>query len=272
MTHNKIVVFDLDETLGYFVELGIFINVIEILFDITINDKQFNEILDLYPEFLRPNIIRILKYLKQRKQVNNKIQVMIYTNNQGPRSWVNMIKNYFETKINYNLFDQIIGAFKINGEIIEICRTSHRKSYDDFIRCTKLPRDAKICFLDDLQHDEMIHDNVYYINLKPYVYMIDYKVMADRFINSNISLLSNFGPEERKNIHTKIIDDIKMYNFKMINKTDAEQSVDEAIGKKIIHHFDLFFNIKHNKTKRNYITRSKSYKTQSKTHKNHRSG
>lgn len=260
MSHNKIVVFDLDETLGYFVELGIFINVIEILFDITINENQFNEILDLYPEFLRPNIIKILKYLKQRKQINNKTQVMIYTNNQGPRSWVDMIKNYFETKINYKLFDQIIGAFKINGEIIEICRTSHRKSYDDFIRCTKLPRDAKICFLDDLQHDEMIHDNVYYINLKPYVYMLDYKVMIDRFINSNVSLLSNITIEERKNMFNKIINDMKKYNFKIIDKNDNEQKVDDAIGKKIINHLNLFFNIKHNKTKRKYIIRSKTHK------------
>lgn len=189
MSYNRIVVFDLDETLGYFVELGIFINVIEDLFHVTIDEKVFNELLDLYPEFLRPNIIKILRYLKQRKQVNNKTLVMIYTNNQGPRNWVTMIKNYFETKINYKLFDQIIGAFKINGQVIEICRTSHRKSYDDFIRCTKLPKDAKICFLDDLQHDDMIHDNVYYINLKPYVYTLDFKLMTDCFINSNISLL-----------------------------------------------------------------------------------
>jgi hypothetical protein len=260
MSYNKIVVFDLDETLGYFVELGIFINVIEILFDTTINEKIFNELMDLYPEFLRPNIIKILRYLKQRKLSSNKTHVMIYTNNQGPRNWVNMIKNYFETKINYNLFDQIIGAFKINGKIIEICRTSHRKSYDDFIRCTKLPKDAKICFLDDLQHDDMIHDNVYYINLKPYVYTLDFKTMSDRFINSNSSLLSNLDINERKTIHNKIIEDMKKYNFDVYNKTREEQLVDEAIGKKIIHHFDTFFNVKLNKTKRNYIIKSKTHK------------
>ena len=35
---------------------------------------------------------------------------MIYTNNQGPKIWANMIKNYFDAKINYRLFDNIIGA------------------------------------------------------------------------------------------------------------------------------------------------------------------
>jgi FMN phosphatase YigB (HAD superfamily) len=72
MTYNKIVVFDLDETLGYFVQLGILIDVIEEIFNIDMEQNLFNEILDLYPEFLRPNIIKILKYLKQRNQINNK--------------------------------------------------------------------------------------------------------------------------------------------------------------------------------------------------------
>ena len=65
----KIVVFDLDETLGYFVELGIFWDCLDyFLKEETINEintiisKQdyFNEILDLFPEFIRPNIVSIL--------------------------------------------------------------------------------------------------------------------------------------------------------------------------------------------------------------------
>ena len=66
---SKIVVFDVDETLGYFVEFGIFWSSIiaykihqKINYELTQDD--FNKILDLYPEFIRPNIISILNYLK----------------------------------------------------------------------------------------------------------------------------------------------------------------------------------------------------------------
>ena len=41
---------------------------------------------------------------------------MIYTNNQGPPGWIDHIKEYFEAKISYKLFDQVVAAFKINGK------------------------------------------------------------------------------------------------------------------------------------------------------------
>ena len=64
---SKIVVFDLDETLGYFMELGMFWDSLTNYIknnklQIPIDQKLFNKILDLYPEFLRPNIIGILKF------------------------------------------------------------------------------------------------------------------------------------------------------------------------------------------------------------------
>ena len=78
---------------------------------------------------------------------------MIYTNNQGPTSWAKNISKYFDHKLKYKLFDQIIAAFKIRGQKIEPNRTSHDKTIDDLIRCTKLPSDMEICFIDDLYND-----------------------------------------------------------------------------------------------------------------------
>jgi hypothetical protein len=173
-----------------------------------------------------------------------------------------MIKSYFENKINYKLFDQVISAFKVKGEIIEVCRTSHRKSYDDFIRCTKLPKDAKICFLDDLQHDEMIHDNVYYINVKPYITTINFNEMVLRLINSKKPLITNLINKysDKKDLTNIIVKNMSKYNFKLYNKSDAEQKVDEIIGKTIINHFDTFFNIKLNKTRRRRFNNNKTLK------------
>jgi hypothetical protein len=90
---------------------------------------------------------------------------MIYTNNQGPIEWSNYIISYFESKIKFRLIDQIVSAFKVNGKRVEICRTSHNKSHKDFIKCTKIPENAEICFIDDSFYPEMANDNIYYINI-----------------------------------------------------------------------------------------------------------
>jgi hypothetical protein len=149
---SKIVVFDLDETLGYFVEFGMFWDALKNFIthqkiSIVIDQILFNKVLDLYPEFLRPNIINILNYLKHKKKAKNCNKLMIYTNNQGPDEWAQQIKLYFENKVNYKLFDQIIRAFKIKDKHVELCRTSHTKKHTDLIRCTKIPETTEICFL-----------------------------------------------------------------------------------------------------------------------------
>ena len=59
----KVVVFDLDETLGYFSQFGQLWNEL-----IPNKDIDFNELFDLYPEFLRPNILEILQFLNEKKK------------------------------------------------------------------------------------------------------------------------------------------------------------------------------------------------------------
>ena len=71
----KVVVFDLDETLGYYTEFGMFWDALNAFItnnktketNTIINQDIFNKVLDLYPEFHRPNILQILNYLKQKK-------------------------------------------------------------------------------------------------------------------------------------------------------------------------------------------------------------
>ena len=100
----KIVVFDLDETLGYFVEFGIFWKALteyfkSIKIDYNLCQEDFNLLFNLYPDFQRPKIMKILNYLKNRKKMYCCDKIMIYTNNQGPTTWANYIKNYYETKL-----------------------------------------------------------------------------------------------------------------------------------------------------------------------------
>jgi hypothetical protein len=187
----KVVVFDLDETLGYFLELGVFWEVLMLYANPSslLTQQVFNDVLDLYPEFIRPNILAILKYLKRQKMTGKCRSVMIYTNNKGPPEWVQLIKNYIHAKLEYNLFDQVIGAFKVNGVVVEICRTANEKSKDDFIRCTKLPDNIEICFIDNEYHANMNLDDVYYIKVNTYIYSLQLNVMIDRFLSNKISKL-----------------------------------------------------------------------------------
>jgi hypothetical protein len=262
----KIVVFDLDETLGYFMQLGMFWDAIKsyIKYDKIshpVDQKLFDDILNLYPEFLRPNIINILNYLKIKKQKNECNKLMVYTNNQGPPEWAKYIIGYFEKKINYELFDQIIAAFKVNGKQVEVCRTTHLKTHNDFIRCTKLPKEAKICFLDDVFYPGMSGDNIYYINIKPYVHDLPFDEMIERFIHSRI--LDIDSPISFKKY---ILEFIKVYNYYNVVKTKKEQDVDNILSKKILNHLHIFFNEfskkKTNKTreKRSKVPRNRTVK------------
>ena len=110
---------------------------------------------------------KILDFIHKKKVNKACNKIIIYTNNQGAKSWVKMISDYFDKKLGYSVFDNIIAAYKINGKQIEMCRTTHDKTHKDLIRCTKIPLNAEICYLDDVYYPEMSHKNVYYINIKP---------------------------------------------------------------------------------------------------------
>ena len=281
---SKIVVFDLDETLGYFVEFGMFWDALKHYYkdkdkdndkDIPVfNQSLFNKLLDLYPEFTRPNILNILNYLKRKK--NNKFchKLMIYTNNQGPPEWAQHIKGYFEDKLNFALFDQIIGAFKVNGKHVELLRTTHMKTHEDFISCTKIPETTQICFIDDVFHPGMSNDNIYYIHIKPYTYDLPFDAIFDRFATSECLPIS-YPTSMKDNILTFM----KRYNYTYVEKSKMEHEIDVMLSKKILHHLHVFFNrkqnngtvkqkIKNNKNNNNNINnQNKNKKSKNKTMK-----
>jgi len=256
---HKIVVFDLDETLGYFTEFGIFCDCLNTYFkNNNYSEKNFDLLLDLYPEFVRPKLIKILDYLKSKKMNNKCKKILIYTNNQGPKSWAVQIKNYFNKKIQYDLFDQIVAAFKVRGKQVEIGRTSHDKTIDDLIRCTKIPDDVDMCFIDDVYHSGMVDDKVYYIHVKGYKHSLTFKEMLNKYLKSDIGNRS-VSIKEIATFETSMEDEFKKYYYNVLEKTENEQEIDKIVGKMIIQHLKKFFYEQNDKTyKRKSKVKSKN--------------
>jgi hypothetical protein len=234
----KVVVFDLDETLGYFTEFAMFFDMLTKYLNLRerLHQKVFNKVFELYPEYLRPHILFILTFLKTKKLTGECTKVLIYTNNRGPPAWANMIKTYLEHKISYNLFDKVVGAFKVNGKIVEVCRRSNEKTTDDLMRCAKLPMDTHICFIDDTHYEKM--DNVYYIKLNPYVHNIHINTLVGRFLNT--SLVDEWHIDKDK--FTRYVNKKReTYNYRYIPKDDDEYDIDKIVSKKLYTFLEDFF-------------------------------
>ena len=179
---NKVIVFDLDDTIGHFEEISIFLYGLQNIFGKRINDNYIHNLLDLWPKFLRLGIIDILETIKKQKKKDKCVKAVIYTNNMGPRKWTMLIKSYLEKKIKYSLFDKVITAYRPNDR--DNCRTSHYKSYSDLLKCTGYSENTQFLFLDDQKHTYMQHHNINYILLEPYNYGMQFNKMINSFIAS----------------------------------------------------------------------------------------
>lgn len=235
--HKKIVVFDLDETLGHFVQLGALYDILQQLYG-TINQNQFNQLLNLYPELVRHDVYEMLRFVLRKKREKKCTKIFIYTNNQGPPSWGKHIVKYFEYKMGQTLFDDIIGAYKIRNHVNDERRTSNQKLYNDIKRITQSCDKTKICFLDDQQHDHMYHDNVFYIRLPPYIYVYTSKHMTERFVESTLckTMFPNF---KKRELYKTIRDGLDHYDFSThenVSKITSQYTHDE-----IMEYLTLFF-------------------------------
>jgi hypothetical protein len=181
--------------------------------------------------------------------------VMIYTNNQGPREWAVRLQRYFEAKVGSPIFDRIVAAFKVNGQRVELKRTSHDKTVSDLISCTRIPPDTQICFIDDQHHPRMEHDNVYYIHVKPYVCTVPYQVISDRLDTS--PMLERLGAPGKERLLRSIESLSQSYPGDDIVRGPDEITVDAVVGKRILHHIQEFFQMYGNRFTRRSAKRSR---------------
>ena len=221
---KKVIVFDMDKTLGYFTQLGVLIEAIEEIRKKSIKRTDLYKIFDLYPECFRPGIFKTLKYIKKNKKKEN-IKLLIYTNNIGPKKWAYDIKNYLEYKIGKNLFDKVITAWKVEGKVYEKCRTTHYKIYKDLLMCGKLDKKDKILFFDDTFFEDLAaNQQVTFIYNSAYKLDLDFKTMHKRFLKSKLKHLLKY-----RLIH-KLLDVLNDSGYKP-SKRNCEYKANEFLDK-----------------------------------------
>ncbi len=270
--------FDVDETLGNFAQFSIFGHVLDKYFNTPdITYKYFNDLVDLYPEIIRPSMVRILDYIRKKKNVGVCRKVIIYTNNTGPDKWTTHIRRYFEHKLKLislsslsvkdtaiipPLFDRLIGGYKPNQQSSNDGfpqRTTKDKTMNDLIYCSRLPDNIDVCFLDDLYHSKMTDERVYYIKLQPYYSYISFETFVVRFLNSLLfrdvfdkidvpSITPTMTSTVKKQILSIELHDmfikyanVMNYDARTIQKKINPREIDEIISKYILYHIQQFF-------------------------------
>jgi hypothetical protein len=160
----QLVALDFDDTLGAFSAL--FQKYKDItLFNASPPKMLVEHLLQVHPEYLRPQIMHVLNHLARNR---HRCKVVVYTNNQGPVAWVSDVCACLESKLGLKVFDQIIYAYEINGKRVEPKRTTNQKTYKDLLACTKMPPTTQVFFVDDQHHPLMVHANVVYLKIFPH--------------------------------------------------------------------------------------------------------
>tara|TARA_B100001057_G_scaffold499089_1_gene608465 strand:- start:13384 stop:14253 length:870 start_codon:yes stop_codon:yes gene_type:complete len=239
--NEKVLVFDLDETLGSFSDLDILWKTLQEIIE-TQNAIHIFDLLEIYPEFLRTNIIKILTFIYKKKKTNHFHKLYLYTNNQSPSQIVNYIVEYLTKKITKVdiLFDQIIYAFKINNHVVQVGRTSHEKTHNDLINCTLLPEKTSICFIDNSNFNEMKKDKIYYIQPKPYFHRLSTYNILDRLFSSKLMPL--LTPYKNQITDSFLIACINSKTYCKQNKrTEKFMLAQDKLSKRIMYHIKEFF-------------------------------
>lgn len=263
LSSSKIVVFDLDETLGSFADLYIIWRGVK---HIWVDCCNFYDLVDIFPEFLRYGVLTILKYLYDKKKKRQVQQVILYTNNQCQGDWLKELISYFEFKLNTQtrkLFDKVIGPYKINSTQVEKNRTSHKKTIKDLNQYL-LPnnKNGHICFIDDVLFNEMKTNNVYYICPRPYAHTLSRNTIFKRLINIK------WLPSKLQSLNTSSFWKLwfSIHHYKTKRPLDNQMAIDLQISKKILMHLKDFVEYKTN-VNHNYTKKFQKRKTNKKTKK-----
>lgn len=147
---NRCIIFDLDETIGFFSQIYIIINKYESVNNVTISDELYEKIFTRFNKVFRPGIFVLLAYINTLKK-KYAITTLLYTNTIMSDKFIKLIIKYINIRLhlNRNFFDEII-TLNAKGRI------SCKKQFNDIISCVNYLNNGYIF---------LVIDNYYHINL-----------------------------------------------------------------------------------------------------------
>lgn len=200
---DKNIVFDFDETIGYF----------EQIIDIIKHTKKTSKIevfefFNLFPLVFRTNIFEIFNYIVRLKREKKIKSVILYSNNNN-EVFIGYVLSYIHEMINYPLFDLTISLNQTHNK---------NKNLSDLLKYSNglLNKKSSIFFIDDKEYDHM-KSIKYYIKCESYKYIYSNSSIKDK-LNIDLNILYK-SKSISQSIYTLISKEIinKLRLFVLIN-------------------------------------------------------
>ena len=154
---DKNIVFDFDETIGYFEQI------IEIIIYTKKTSKNdvFN-LFKLFPLVFRTNIFDIFFYIVRLKKEKKIKSVILYSNNNND-IFIGYVIAFIHETLKYSLFDLSISLNQTHNK---------NKNVSELLKYSNglLNKKSSIFFIDDKEHEEM-KSIKYYIKCESYKYI-----------------------------------------------------------------------------------------------------
>lgn len=200
------------ETIGFFDNFIIFIESLHQYFGLQFNLSQamFNQLLDLYPELLLPNLLKIFNYISYQKTIGNVNTCILTSSKNYNIMFIHKLINYFNHKVKRKL---ITKCFTYN----EFYKTYLKKNYYESILYISNQR----YFIRDYT------SNVQYIILDEYTYYIYILNMVSRIKTSPLFYLLN---EPFFLFEIKMEREMNRYNYVFAKNSDSSIRKNAEVG------------------------------------------
>lgn len=210
---NKHILFDLDETIGYFKQFILILNIMEIYQPI-----DYNTYFELFEDYFRPHIFKMFDYILKKKKTHHLRYMILYSNNKND-SFVEKVIQYIHHKLNSSLFDYVI---TYNSK-----RNHKHKTYSDLIQnIPTISSEDKLCFIDDKPYLEM-EPYVTYIQCEKYIFQLSNDAIVKR-----LSTLG-FDSSVLERVHTSL----KKHN---VLKKELPKSLYDRSSQKMLYSIEVF--------------------------------
>ena len=168
---DKNVVFDFDETIGYFEQI---IDIIK--YTKKISKMEVFELFTLFPLVFRTNIFDIFYFIVRLKKEKKIKSVILYSNNNND-VFISYVISFIHQKLNYSLFDLSISLNQTHNK---------NKNLSDLLNYSNglLNKKSSIFFIDDKEYDDMKMIK-YYIKCESYKYLYP-KSIIEQKLNINL--------------------------------------------------------------------------------------